>query len=110
MYSPVQYDIRMILRRQPRPQLRPFVKTLWATDPSGSPTALVARRERVLPTGDMHLAFRLNHPLRLFRDIDDAAGDTIGRAVVGGLRASFCVKDVSEPVSTVGAQLHAGAA
>jgi AraC-like DNA-binding protein len=58
----------------------------------------------------MHLAFRFNSPLRLFRSIDDAASYTIGHAVVGGVRASFCVKDVSYPASGVGAQLHAGAA
>jgi AraC-like DNA-binding protein len=58
----------------------------------------------------MHIAFRLSSPLRLFRNIDDAVGDTIGRAVVGGVRASYCVKDISEPASSVGAQLHAGAA
>ena len=102
--------MRMILRRQPRPELRAFVKTLWASAPSENPTALTASRERGLPTGDMHLAFRLDSPLRLFRNIDDAASYTVGHAVVGGVRESFCVKDVSDPVSSVGAQLHAGAA
>jgi len=29
---------------------------------------------------------------------------------VGGVRASFCVKDISDPGGSVGAQLHAGAA
>src|SRR5262245_487176 len=100
----------MILTRQPRPELRAFVKTLWATAPSGNPPALTASRERGLPTGDMHLAFRLNSPLRLFRSIDDGAGYTVGHAVVGGVRESFCVKDISDPGSSVGAQLHAGVA
>src|SRR5262245_20345085 len=104
------YDVRMIVRRQPRPELRPFVKTLWETGPPENTTLLTAGRERVLPTGAMHLAFRLNSPLRLFRNIDDAAADTIGQAVVGGVRASYCVKDISEPANSVGAQLHAGAA
>src|SRR5262245_38106271 len=100
----------MIVRRQPRPELRAFVKTLWAIAPPDNPTVLTASRERALPTGNMHLAFRLNSPLRLFRNIDDAAGHTIGHAVVGGVRTSFCVKDISDPVSSVGAQLHPGAA
>src|SRR5262249_22217617 len=100
----------MILRRQPRPELRPFVKSLWATERDQNPAGLRALRERVLPTGAMHLAFRLDYPLRLFRDMDDIAGETIGYAVVGGVRSSFCLKDVSDPVSSVGAQLHAGAA
>src|SRR5262245_14899257 len=100
----------MILRRQLRPELRPFVKCLWAIEPDENPAGLTACRERVLPTGHMHLAFRLNYPLRLFRDVDDFSGETIGYAVVGGVRASCCVKDISDPVSSVGAQLHAGAA
>jgi hypothetical protein len=100
----------MILRRPSRPELRALVKTLWVTAPSQNQTVLTACRERVLPTGDMHLAFRLNSPLRLFRNVDDNAGHTVGHAVVGGVRSSFCVKDISGPVSSVGVQLRAGAA
>jgi len=100
----------MIVTRQARPELRAFVKTFWATTPSDNSTALTASRERVLPTGEMHLAFRFSSPLRLFRNIDDATGYTVGQAVVGGVRASFCVKDISDPSSSVGVQLRAGAA
>jgi AraC-like DNA-binding protein len=100
----------MVVKRDPRPELRPFVKTLWASEPSGEASVRSGLRERVLPTGDMHIAFRLNRPLRLFRDVDDVSGETIGHAVIGGVRETFCVKEISTPVCTVGAQLRIGAA
>jgi AraC-like DNA-binding protein len=82
------------------------VRTLWASD--DRPVA--AGRERVLPTGDMHLVFRLgDEPLRLFDDIADRAGRTVGCAVVGGARASCYVREVASPTWSVGAQLCAGA-
>ena len=99
-----------MLTRPPRPALRPFVKTLWAAGPATSPRVDGVGRERVLPTGEMHLVFRLSdHPLRLFESIDDPEGRTISHAIVGGVRASFYVRDVSEPVCSVGAQLHPSA-
>jgi AraC-like DNA-binding protein len=68
-------------------------------------------RELVLPTGAMHLVFRVSGaPLRLFDRVDDAVGRVVGHAVVGGARDSFYVRDVSTPSCTVGAQFHAGAA
>ena len=65
-----------MLSRQPRPALRPFIKTIWAVTPQILPPNLLqsdfAARERVLPTGNMHLVFRLSaHPLHLFDSIDD---------------------------------------
>jgi AraC-like DNA-binding protein len=98
-----------VVKRQPRPELRPFVKVIWATDPAGERPALPALRERVLPSGDMHIAFRLDHPLRLFRHAEDVSGSTVGHAVIGGPCASFYVKDISLPARTVGAQLRTGA-
>jgi AraC-like DNA-binding protein len=100
----------MLLTREPRPILRPFVKTLWAMDQSTSPLSLLADRERVLPTGTMHLAIRLsNHPLRLFDDVNDCTKREIGYAIVGGARETYYVRDISEPASSVGAQLLPGA-
>jgi len=56
----------MLLRRHPGPRLSPFVKILWATDQTALSESVAAVRERVLPTGGMHLVFRLSdHPLRL---------------------------------------------
>ncbi len=99
-----------VLTRPPRPSLRPFVQTLWAVGPTASLRPAGVARERVLPTGEMHLVFRLtDHPLRLFQSIDDPTGQTISHAIVGGVRASFYVRDVSEPVGSVGAQLHPSA-
>ncbi len=98
-----------MLTRPPTPALRPFVKTLWASD-LGDATAQAAQRERVLPTGTMSVAFLLGQPLRLYRDEADAEGHVIGRAVVGGARDTFYLKDISRPQASVGAQLQPGAA
>ena len=58
----------------------------------------------------MHLVFRLSdQPLRLFDDINDRNGRELGYAIVGGARSNFYVRDVSEPTSSVGAQLLPGA-
>jgi AraC-like DNA-binding protein len=98
----------MMIHRAPRPALRPFVKALWATD--GARTSY-ASRERVLPTGTMHLVFRLSErPLRLYDGDRDDVGHTVGTAIVGGARTGFYVRDISDPSPTVGMQFHAGAA
>src|SRR5262245_48038110 len=97
-----------MLQRPPRPSLRPFVKVLWATHGDEPCTA---RRERVLPTGGMNLAFRVSdHPLRLFDGESDRSGRTIGLAVVGGARSSAYIRDVSQPVRSIGVALHPGVA
>ena len=103
-----------MLTRKPQPALRPFIKTVWASRsqilPQNSPRSESVIRERVLPTGNMHLVFRLSpHPLRLFSNIDDSDGHTISRAVVGGARSTFYVRGISEPVCSVGAELYPGA-
>jgi AraC-like DNA-binding protein len=101
----------MMLTRLPGPRLSPFVKILWASDQAVSPGSVAADRERVLPTGGMHLVFRLSdHPLRLFNDINDPIGYRVGHMIVGGARASFYVREISQPVSSVGAQLRPGTA
>jgi AraC-like DNA-binding protein len=48
--------------------------------------------------------------LRVFDDLDDARGHTIGHAVLGGARAGFYLRDTSEPARSVGAVLRPGAA
>ncbi|MGH9969853.1 MAG: DUF6597 domain-containing transcriptional factor [Pyrinomonadaceae bacterium] len=79
-------------------------------DQSSTPCSVLADRERVLPTGTMHLAIRLsNHPLRLFEDVHDCTRREIGYAIVGGARSTYYVRDISEPASSVGAQLLPGA-
>ncbi len=100
----------MLLTRTPRPILRPFVKSLWAMDESTCPPAVVADRERVLPTGMMHLVFRLSdHPLRLFESDQDHIGHTLGHTIVGGARSAHYIRDISAQGASVGAQLLPGA-
>jgi AraC-like DNA-binding protein len=48
--------------------------------------------------------------LRLFDGPGDRTGRVIGRSIVGGARAGYYVRDVSEPVCSVGAVLMPGAA
>ncbi len=99
----------MLLTRAPHPVLRPFVRTVWAIDALDS--APCAERERVLPTGLMHLVFRLSDvPLRLFDNICDFTGHSLGFTIVGGARSSSYIRDTSVPSASVGAQLNPGAA
>jgi AraC-like DNA-binding protein len=101
----------MLIHRIPAPPLRPFVSVLWASTEMKARRAGCLDRERVLPTGAMHLVFRLSdHPLRVFDPGDAPGGRTVGHAVVGGARATFYIRDVSQPVRSIGAQLRPGAA
>ncbi|MDN6887050.1 helix-turn-helix domain-containing protein [Variovorax sp. CAN2819] len=101
----------MQLTRLAPPHLRPFVRLMWASSPEGTPDEQPGAREHVLPTGGMHLVFRLSGPsLRLFRDDADAQGFTVGYAMVGGTRSAFFVRDVSVTTRTVGVMLQPGAA
>jgi AraC-like DNA-binding protein len=84
---------------------------LWAVDQPASPLSEAAGRERVLPGPGMHIAIRLgDRPIRIFGRIDDSQGQTLGYAVIGGPRAAFYVRDVSQPIRTVGAQIDSVAA
>lgn len=97
-----------MLNIAPHVTLRPFVKQLWVSHSQAQPAGT---REHVLPTGQMHLVFRLaGPPLRIFQGPDDRTGSTFKGPVVGGARASFYVKELGEPVLSVGVQLLPGAA
>ncbi|MFN0107084.1 MAG: helix-turn-helix domain-containing protein [Bryobacteraceae bacterium] len=92
--------------REPCARLRPFVKAIWLAEASS-----IQSREHVLPTGEIHLAFRLKGPeVRLFSGGADNRGETLGFAVVGGPRSSFYIKDSSAPSLSIGAVLNPGAA
>src|SRR5262245_51000069 len=66
-------------------------------------------RERMLPSGVMHLVFRLaGPPIRLFRDVDDHVGRSVGHAVVGGMRTGFHLRDRNESAHVIGLELRAG--
>ena len=100
-----------MLQRAPRPSLRPFIKTLWAAPAPSEPRLTTASREHVLPTGDMHMVFRLAaDPLTLFETVGATAGVNLGTAIVGGARATYYVREGAGPSWSVGAQLHPAAA
>ncbi|MCI0413056.1 helix-turn-helix transcriptional regulator [bacterium] len=99
----------MIIERAPSGALHPFVKFLWASDDRES--TIPAKRERMIPTGSMHVVFRLsNHPIRIFDSTIDERGQAFGFGVVAGLRSRYYIKDVCRPVRTVGAVLQPGMA
>ncbi|MEJ7734103.1 MAG: helix-turn-helix domain-containing protein [Polyangiaceae bacterium] len=101
----------MRTQRPPRPALRPFVSLLWALDETDAEAAARPARERVLPTGHMHLVVRFGEtPLTLLGEDGGGARHVVGHAIVGGARASAYLRDVSRPVRSVGARLHPGAA
>ena len=96
-----------MLQRELPPALRPCVSMLWASEPAaGRPTL----RERVLPTGRMHLVFRSSTcPLQILDDPRDRRGSTLGHALVGGARADAYLREVPPGGASVGAELRAGA-
>jgi AraC-like DNA-binding protein len=96
-----------MLEREPPPALRPFVSTLWAGEPAAAGPAF---RERVLPTGRMHLVFRSStHALRILDDPQDRRGSSFGHAAVGGARAGAYLREVLPGGASVGAELRARA-
>ena len=99
----------MNIERHPAGVLRPFVKLLWASDDPES--AVPAERERMIPTGNMHVVYRLSDsPIRIFDSSTDDRGQVFGFGVVAGLRSRYYVKDFCRPVRTVGAVLRPGIA
>ena len=77
------------MARVPGPELRPFVHMLWAID---TPAPASTEREHVVPTGQMHLVFRLGGgDLRLFADAADEKGRPAGNALIGGARDGYYV-------------------
>lgn len=100
----------MLLTRPAPPALRAVVRELWASAPAAPARERPGAREHALPTGCMHLVFRLSGPpVRLFDSDADCAGRSVGYAVVGGARERFHVRDVSVPTRGIGALLRPGA-
>jgi AraC-like DNA-binding protein len=96
------------ITRAPGPELRPFVQSVWAIE---APSPQRGEREHVVPTGQMHLVFRLGGgDLRLYADADDPQGRPAGQALIGGARDSYYVRTVAGGQLSVGVQLRAGAA
>lgn len=96
----------MLLSRPPCAALAPFVKSLWFFE-RAAPTHGVTR-EQLVPTGLMQLVFRFSAPLRVFADHADYEGRTFGPALVGGVRSSAYLRDLSQPERSLGAQLRSG--
>lgn len=100
----------MMIKRNPPPALRPFVKTLWVSDQTDYHHAEF-EREHALPTGEMYLVFRLNdQPLRSYENDEDLTGSALGCAVIGGARSTFYVRDSSKTSCSAGVMLLPGAA
>jgi AraC-like DNA-binding protein len=101
----------MWIYRPPRPDLRPFVSLLWAGTADAAGSSRLPQREHVLPTGAMHLVFRLGDtPLRLFAGAHDRLGTPLGPALIGGARAMYYAREVTLGSGSVGAMLRPGAA
>ena len=97
------------MQHAPHPLLARFVKTAWITEPAAGQAQ--PAREHVLPTGLMHLVFRLSGPgVRIFDSAVDGRGRALGHALVGGPRAGFYAKDAVAPSHSVGVQLLPGTA
>lgn len=98
------------MQRPPHPLLAPYVKTAWISLPAAG-EAHAPAREHVLPTGLMHLVFRLSGPaVRIYDGAADSEGRQLGHALVGGPRAGFYAKEAAAPAHSIGVQLLPGAA
>jgi AraC-like DNA-binding protein len=99
-----------MFHRTPRPVLRPFVQSLWASGTTAERG--VTERELVLPTPVARVVLRLSDdaPLHVFTDAHDPVGRTVSRAVLGGARTRPYLRATSRPLRSVGAQLRPGAA
>lgn len=97
------------MQQHPHPLLAGFIKSVWVSTPGGNENP--ASRERILPSGEMHLVFRLRGPeIRIFDSQHARQGRTLGHAVVGGARAGFYAKEIACSSEAVGVQLMPGAA
>src|SRR5262249_5140700 len=94
--------------REPPPPLRPFVKSLWVGRDAAEDAPPPGARERMLPSGVMHLVIRLSdQPIRMFDGIGDRVGRDLGHAVVGGMRTGSYLRDKSA-VHVIGVELRPG--
>src|SRR5215831_14297780 len=102
----------MAMKRLPIPELRPFVAVVWSEEELVCEAYDQPKREHALPTGAMHLVFRLTEaPLRIVtQDADHVDAQTIAESMVGGVRSRFYVRELSAPSCSVGAVLRPGAA
>lgn len=96
----------MLLKRSPSPRLQPFIEALWVVD-RGAAAPRPGSRERVLPTGAMHLALSLSG-----EPFEVSAGDghsAAGQALVGGARSRPYLRRLDGPSRSAGALFRPGA-
>jgi AraC-like DNA-binding protein len=100
----------VIIARPPHPLLRPFVARVWVAGSPSPASAAACRVEHLLPTGYMHVAFRLDDsPLRIRESMADAGVD-LREPMIGGLRSRFLLRELSGSSGSVAAVLRPGAA
>jgi AraC-like DNA-binding protein len=94
------------MHQAPLPALAGLVRSVWL----GAPGEASHRREHILPTGEMHVVFRLSGPaVRIFDGKHADAGQNLGHALACGARTCHYVKEIASSES-VGVQLLPGAA
>lgn len=94
--------------RPPASALEPFIECVWFNP---GQTRGLSVRERVLPTGQAHIAIRPSGPgFRFFEHAADPAGRDMGRAIAGGMRSTPYFKDSSAETPSFGALMRPGAA
>lgn len=99
------------MERAPHPSLSSLVRSVWLSEPAAQCAAVAFEREHMMPTGEMHLVFRLDGPsIRVARHIGGTVSDDLGHAVVNGARAAAYGKEVSQGSVSIGVQLRPGAA
>jgi AraC-like DNA-binding protein len=99
----------LLATRPAVPALKGWVGVLWAgtADLPGEASS----RERVLPTGHMHVVFRLAGPrLSLYTSAEDCTGRAVGHCIVGGSRDVAYLRALDREAWSVGAVLRPGAA
>lgn len=95
----------MTICRPPARALRPVIAAVWASDATAAPVD-----ELALPTGCMHLVFRLGDTPMLVSDgAHTVPGQRLDAAVVGGVRAAAYRKVAVRAVATVGLVVRPGA-
>lgn len=96
--------------RAPGLKLKPFITFLWASSQANAGAEASHLRERMIPSGSMHLVFRLSEqPIRIFKGIEDAEGEVFRNGAVAGMRSAYYIKDVARDACTVGVGLRPGA-
>ncbi len=100
-----------MLRRPPTTPLAPYCLLLWACDGFAEQACPRPVREHMLPTGYMHLVFRMNaSPLTTFGATSGTARRSVGTAVIAGARPAHYLRERVTPTCSVGAVLRPGAA